>query len=220
MFAVLGASAVQRGPLWWAAHHRGHHRHSDEEEDAHSPVQRGFFWSHVGWFLSKRNFRTRIERVKDLAAYPELRWLDRYDVAVPIVFALALFAFGGALEAFAPGLGTNAWQMLVWGFFVSTVVLYHGTFTINSLAHGWGSRRFETKDDSRNNLWLALLTMGEGWHNNHHHAPGTARQGFRWWEVDASYYLLKGLERIGVVRNLRPIPAGVQATLDAEGDAR
>src|SRR5512135_3536419 len=165
IFAVLGASAVQRGPIWWAAHHRHHHAHSDQPEDVHSPVQRGFLWSHMGWFLSRRHFTPDLTRVRDLQRFPELRLLDRFDILVPVALAVALFFLGMALETWAPSLGTTRWQMLVWGFFVSTVVCYHATYTINSLSHVFGRRRYETPDDSRNNFLLALLTLGEGWHN-------------------------------------------------------
>lgn len=209
-FAVLGASAVQRGPLWWAAHHRNHHRHSDRPEDVHSPVQRGFFWSHVGWFLTRRGFATDWSVIPDLAKFPELRLLDRFDLLVPVALATALYALGTWLETAHPDLGTSGGQMLVWGFFISTVVLFHATVTINSLAHRFGSRRFDTPDNSRNNLWLALLTFGEGWHNNHHHYPGSARQGFRWWEVDLTYYLLRAMAAVGLVHTLKPVPAGLR----------
>ena len=171
LLAFLAASSAQRGPLWWAAHHRRHHRHSDKESDAHSPRQRGLLWSHVGWIVARSNFRTRVEEVPDLAKYGELRFLDRFDMVAPVALSAGLWVLGAALETWAPGLGTSGFQMVVWGFVVSTIVLYHATFTINSLAHRWGKRRFDTKDDSRNNLWLALLTLGEGWHNNHHHYP-------------------------------------------------
>ncbi|KZC16956.1 stearoyl-CoA 9-desaturase [Rhodanobacter sp. FW510-R12] len=211
VFATIGASCVQRGPLWWAAHHRQHHRHADTANDPHSPGVHGFLWSHVGWFLTPRNFRTDLSRVPDLAGYPELRWLDRYDIAVPVLLALALYGLGVLLQDIAPQLGTSGGQMLVWGFFVSTIVLFHATVTINSLAHRLGRRRFETKDDSRNNLWLALLTFGEGWHNNHHFFPGSSRQGFRWWEVDLTWYGLKLMAALGLVRGLKPVPAWVLA---------
>jgi len=211
LFAVLGASSVQRGPLWWAAHHRHHHRHADGPQDPHSPVVHGFWRSHIGWFLTRGGFATDWSRIPDLAGYPELRWLDRFDVAVPVLLAAALYALGAALERFAPGLGTSGPQLLVWGFFVSTVVLFHATVTINSLAHRFGSRRFETRDDSRNNLWLALLTFGEGWHNNHHFFPGTARQGFRWWEIDLTWYGLRLLAALRLVHDLKPVPAWVLA---------
>lgn len=210
-FAVIGASSVQRGPLWWAAHHRHHHRHTETAADPHSPVVHGFWRSHVTWFLTPRAFRTHVERIPDLVRYPELRWLDRFDIAVPVALAFACFGLGALLERVAPQLGTNGWQMLVWGFFVSTVVLFHATVTINSLAHVFGSRRFDTRDDSRNNWLLALLTFGEGWHNNHHFFPGTARQGFRWWEVDLTYYVLRAMAAVGLVRDLKPVPAWVLA---------
>jgi stearoyl-CoA desaturase (delta-9 desaturase) len=210
-FAVLGASAVQRGPLWWASHHRHHHVHADLPADSHSPLQHGFFRSHIGWFLARENFATRLQLVPDLARFAELRWLDRFDVVVPALLAAALYGLGQWLERAAPGLGTSGAQLLVWGFCISTVALYHATFTVNSLAHRFGTRRYATRDDSRNNPWLALLTFGEGWHNNHHHFPSSARQGFYWWEVDLSYYGLRALEAIGVIRDLRTVSPAVRA---------
>ena len=205
LFALLGATATQRGPLWWAAHHRQHHRHADSPNDPHSPSE-GFWWSHMGWFLSRRHFATDLDQVPDLARFPELRLLDRFDLVVPVLYAALLFGLGTALARWAPGLGTDGWQLLVWGYFISTVVLIHVTLTINSLAHVWGSRRYYTRDDSRNNGFLALLTLGEGWHNNHHHFPGSARQGFYWWEIDISYYMLWLMEKVGLVRHLKPVP--------------
>jgi stearoyl-CoA desaturase (delta-9 desaturase) len=211
--AILGGSAVQRGPLWWAAHHRHHHRHTELPEDPHSPRQHGFWWSHVLWLTSRENFAVRLERVPDLAGYPELRWLDRFDVAVPVALAALTYLTGEILAACAPSLGTDGMQLLIWGFAVSTVVLLHATCTINSLAHRPPRRaRFDTGDDSRNSLWLALLTFGEGWHNNHHRYPGAARQGFAWWEIDVTYYVLLLLERLGIVRELRPVPAALLET--------
>jgi stearoyl-CoA desaturase (delta-9 desaturase) len=211
VFAVIGAASVQRGPLWWAAHHRTHHRHTDTPADPHSPGVHGFWWSHMGWFLTTHGFRTQWDRIPDLAKYPELRWLDRFDTLVPIALAAALFGLGVLLEHVAPSWGTTGGQMLVWGFFISTVVLFHATVTINSLAHRFGRQRFNTGDDSRNNLWLALLTFGEGWHNNHHFFPGTARQGFYWWEVDLTWYGLRAMAALGLVRDLKPVPAWVLA---------
>ncbi|HVO45363.1 MAG TPA: acyl-CoA desaturase [Steroidobacteraceae bacterium] len=208
LFACLGASCVQRGPLWWAAHHRRHHLHADTPADPHSP-RYGFLRSHMLWFLSSEAFPTDWKRIPDLARYPELRWLDRYDIVVPIAFAALLYGCGSLLARFAPALGTSGGQLLTWGFFVSTVVLFHVTVTINSLAHRFGTRRFATRDDSRNNAWLALLTFGEGWHNNHHYFPGSARQGFRWWEVDLTYYGLRLMALCGLVRGLKPVPARV-----------
>ncbi len=206
VFAVVGASAVQRGPLWWASHHRHHHLHADDEEDAHSPHRHGFLHAHALWFLKGKNFATRHELVADFARYPELRFLDRFDSVVPLLLAAGLYGLGAWLAAAHPGLGTNGWQMLVWGFCISTVVLYHATFTVNSLAHSVGRRRYATRDRSRNNWWLAILTLGEGWHNNHHHFPGAARQGFFWWEIDLTYYGLRLLSVLGLVRDLRQVP--------------
>ncbi len=209
IFGLLGASAVQRGPVWWAAHHRHHHAHSDAAGDVHSPRQ-GFLWSHMGWFLSRRHFAPDLARVRDLLRFPELRWLDRFDILVPFSLALALFLAGMLLESVAPQLGTDRWQMLVWGFFISTVACYHATYTINSLSHRFGRQRYRTGDDSRNNPWLALLTLGEGWHNNHHHYPVSVRQGFFWWEVDITYYLLRFLALLGVIWDLKPVPVAVR----------
>jgi len=209
-FAVLGATAVQRGPLWWASQHRHHHAHADDELDAHSPHRHGFLWAHLGWFLARENFATRGELVCDLAKYPELRFLDRFDVLVPILFAGLLYCTGEWLAFAHPAAATDGLMLLVWGFFISTVVLYHATFTVNSLAHTIGRRRYATRDGSRNSLWLALLTFGEGWHNNHHHFPGSARQGFHWWEIDFTYYALRLLAAAGLIRDLRPVPARVR----------
>jgi len=209
-FAVLGASAVQRGPIWWAAHHRHHHAHSDRADDVHSPTQRGFLWSHMGWFLSRRHFAPDLARVRDLLRFPELRWLDRFDIVVPFLLALALLFAGRWLEATRPELGVTGGQLLVWGFFVSTVACYHGTYTINSLCHVWGQRRYATGDQSRNNFLLALITLGEGWHNNHHRYPMSVRQGFYWWEVDITYYLLRALAAVGIIWDLKPVPREVR----------
>jgi stearoyl-CoA desaturase (delta-9 desaturase) len=209
VFGVWANSAAQRGPIWWASQHRQHHAHSDEEVDAHSPRQHGFYWSHIGWLTARDNLAINERYVKDLLKYPELRFLDRFDTVVPILLAAGLFVLGWGLSVFAPQLGTNGLQMLVWGFFISTVVLFHATCTINSLSHIFGSRRYATKDDSRNNVWLALLTMGEGWHNNHHRFPAAARQGFFWWEIDLTYYGLKVLAALGLIWDLKPVPARV-----------
>jgi len=210
LFALIGATCVQRGPLWWAAHHRNHHRHADTASDPHSPRIRGFLWSHMGWFLTPAAFQTDLERVPDLTIYPELRWLDRFDTLVPIALAAALYAAGALLRHAKPEWGTSGGQLLVWGFFISTVVLFHATVTINSLAHRYGTRRFDTRDDSHNNIWLALITFGEGWHNNHHFFPGAARQGLRWWELDITYYGLRLMAMLGLVHDLKPIPAWVR----------
>jgi stearoyl-CoA desaturase (delta-9 desaturase) len=218
VFAAIGASSVQRGPLWWAAHHRNHHRHAEGELDPHSPVRRGFLWSHVGWFLTPRGFRTDLRLIPDLARFPELRLLDRFDILMPVVLAAALCALGHHLRITQPQLGTSGMQLVVWGFCISTVMLFHATFMINSLAHRFGTRRFGTPDASRNNWWLALITFGEGWHNNHHRFPGAARQGLRWWEYDMTYYGLSLLSWLGLVHDLRPYPASVRAVRRQDAD--
>jgi stearoyl-CoA desaturase (delta-9 desaturase) len=200
--------------LWWAAHHRNHHRHADTERDLHSP-QRGFIWSHMGWFLTRRGFRTDWSVIADLARYPELRVLDRFDIVTPVLLASGLFFLGRWLGHTHPEFGTSGPQLLIWGFFVSTVVLFHATVTINSLAHRYGSRRYTTRDTSRNNWLLALITLGEGWHNNHHFFPGSARQGFKWWEIDITYYTLRLLALVGVVHGLKPVPAWVHSRAES-----
>jgi stearoyl-CoA desaturase (delta-9 desaturase) len=158
---------------------------------------------------SSRNFPTDYSRVKDLAKFPELVFLNRFDLLVPIVFASALYVFGEMLRHFAPALGTSGAQMLVWGFFISTVALLHATLCVNSLAHTFGRRRYDTDDDSRNSFLLALVTLGEGWHNNHHRHMSSVRQGFFWWEIDITFYLLKMLSWTGVIWNLRTVPESV-----------
>jgi len=209
--ALLGNSAVQRGPIWWAAHHRAHHRNSDGPDDLHSPHQHGFWWSHMGWFMTRHAYQTDTRLVRDWMRFPELRLIDRFDFLLPAVAACGMFGFGWLLNRFLPQLGTSGWQMFVWGFLVSTLCLYHVTYAVNSIAHQLGSRRFETKDHSRNNFVLALLTLGEGWHNNHHRYCGSARQGFYWWEIDITYYVLVLLSWFGLVWDLRPVPAKVLA---------
>jgi stearoyl-CoA desaturase (delta-9 desaturase) len=204
-FAVLGLTATQRGPLWWAAHHRHHHRYADTHNDPHAPLH-GFWWSHAGWFLSRRHYQADYDQIRDFAQYPELCWLDRHELLIPVLYATSFFLLGWGLEIWWPELNTGAWQMLCWGYFLSTVVLIHATLTINSLAHRWGRRRYETRDDSRNNWCLALLTLGEGWHNNHHHYPGSVRQGFYWWEVDVTYYLLRAMNAVGLIYDLKAVP--------------
>lgn len=206
LMALCGATAVQRGALWWAYHHRHHHQHADEEPDVHSPKVHGFWWSHIGWITSRRNFPTDYGKVRDLAGFPELVFLNRFDTLVPAAFALAIFAAGWWLEVSCPQLGVTRWQLLVWGFFISTTALFHGTSCINSLAHLMGRRRFSTADDSRNSLVLSVITLGEGWHNNHHRYQSSARQGFYWWEIDITYYLLRLLAWTGVIWELRGVP--------------
>ena len=177
LFSLIGTMSAQRGPLWWAAHHRYHHRHTDTEQDPHSST-RGFWYSHVGWFLNDYNFATRKEVIKDWLKYPELVWLDRFSLIVVLLTAGSIYALGEWLAISAPQLGTSGLQLLVWGFVISTVLLIHATLCINSLAHHYGSRDFDTNDHSRNNFFLSIITLGEGWHNNHHFYAGSTRQGF------------------------------------------
>jgi stearoyl-CoA desaturase (delta-9 desaturase) len=207
VFAIMANASVQRGPLWWASVHRHHHKHSDDEEDVHSPGIRGFWWAHIGWMTSTRNFPTDYGRVKDLARYPELVFLNRFDLIVPICLALGTIGLGSIIGHVWPGSHTSGAQMLVWAFFISTVVLLHATLCINSLAHTFGRRRYDTEDESRNSLLLALITLGEGWHNNHHFCMNAARQGFFWWEIDITYYLLKAVSWTGAIWDLHPVPA-------------
>ena len=216
VFAALGNTSVQRGALWWASVHRHHHQHADQEDDVHSPGLTGFWWAHIGWMTSSKNFPTNYKAVRDLAQYPELVFLNRFDLVVPAIFAAALYGTGEMLRVFAPGLGTTGGQLFVWGFFISTVVLLHGTLFINSLAHVFGQRRFATDDDSRNSFLLALITLGEGWHNNHHRYMGTARQGFYWWEIDITYYGLKALSWAGLIWDLKPVPRSIYAEAEEQ----
>jgi len=187
---------MQNGPLWWASWHRHHHKHSDTHRDAHSPVQRGFWYAHVGWIFDPKLGEPDFRNVRDLARYPELQFIERHKWLPLISYALVCLAIAGL-----PG--------VVWGFVVSTLALFHGTMLINSLAHVFGSRRYNTSDDSRNNGLLALITLGEGWHNNHHHYMSSARQGFFWWEIDVSYYTLKLLAWLGIIWDLRLPPQHV-----------
>ena len=206
VLGFVGTASYQKGPLWWASHHRRHHLHVETEEDLHSPITRTLWQSHVGWFMNSESQATDLRLIPNLLKYRELRWLDKYYVLPPLMLAASMFLLGLLLGRYFPGLGTSGWQMLVWGFFVSTVLLYHGTFTVNSVAHLFGSRRFETADNSRNNFLVALITLGEGWHNNHHHYPSSERQGLYWWEIDVSHYTLSALAWAGIVRDLRKPP--------------
>ena len=196
LLAFLAQSSAQRGVLWWAGKHRHHHRYSDTDEDVHSPGRCGFWHAHMGWFFAAQHRRTDLDAIRDFAQFPELRWLDRLPYLPPVLLALAVFATAG-------------WSGLIVGFFWSTVALWHATFSINSLAHVIGRQRYVTGDRSRNNWWLALLTFGEGWHNNHHHYQSAARQGFRWYEIDFSYYALRALALMGLVWDLQTPPQRV-----------
>jgi len=200
VLAFLAQTSAQNSVLWWAAVHRGHHLHSDTALDPHSPRRQGFFYAHVGWIFDRKHISTDRVRVADLTRFPELVWLDRFELVPAVVAALLCYLLAG-------------WSGVAVGFLWSTVLVYHSTFAINSLAHVHGKKRFVTGDDSRNNWFLALVTMGEGWHNNHHAWQSSVRQGFRWWELDPTYAILRGLSRIGVVWDLKLPP---QALLRGE----
>ena len=189
VWAFMAESSSQKGVLWWSSIHRQHHRASDTDDDPHSPRD-GFWWSHVGWILSDKYKDTDFNAIKDFAKYPEIRFIDKHNWIPPWTFALLAFAIGG-------------WAGLVVGFFWSTVLLWHSTFLVNSAAHVFGRRRYETTDTSRNSLLIALVTGGEGWHNNHHHYPASARQGFFWWEIDPTWYFLRVCSWLGIVRDLK-----------------
>jgi stearoyl-CoA desaturase (delta-9 desaturase) len=204
--ALAGAAAAQRGPLWWVAHHREHHRFTDQPGDPHSPVIDTFWYSHVMWIFEPENAATRLDIVPDLAVFPELRLIDRFEHLVPGVFAAGMFLAGVGLARLDPALHTSGWQLLEWGFFLPTIVLYHSTFAVNSFAHRFGRRRFPTPDASRNNLVVALLVFGEGWHNNHHRFPTSARQGIGWYEFDPTWWGIRVLQALHLARGIRGLP--------------
>lgn len=206
IFATLGCSAVQRGPLWWAAHHRSHHINSDKKDDIHSPIQHGFWWSHMGWFTDPSSFETDYSKVKDWVKFPELVFLNRYFIFIPVLLGSATYIIGSYLGHHYPQLDTNGLHLFLWAFAIPTVLSWHATYTINSLCHKIGTQRYNTEDESKNHWFLAIITFGEGWHNNHHYNPGSARQGFYWWEIDITFYILKLLSYVGIIHSLRPVP--------------
>lgn len=195
VLALLAQSSAQKGALWWAAHHRHHHKYSDTPQDVHSPIQRGFWYAHVGWMFDNTD-ATDYAKIKDFAKYPELVFLNRLWWIPP-----TLLGFGVWLAL--------GWSGLLIGFALSTVLLWHGTFTINSLTHMFGKRVYPTSDDSRNSLFFALITLGEGWHNNHHYYQACTRQGFHWWQIDITYYTLRLLALVGLVWDIREPPKEV-----------
>jgi stearoyl-CoA desaturase (delta-9 desaturase) len=197
LLALLGASATQKGPLWWAGHHRTHHKYSDEPRDPHSVKQRGFWWAHLGWILVQKYAPTDVARIKDFAAYPELRWLNRWHLVPPIALIVTLYLLGGG------------WAV-VWGFLVSNTLLWHGTFCVNSLAHLFGRRAYDTSDNSRNSFIIAIFTLGEGWHNNHHHYQASERQGFYWWQLDITHIVLRAMSWVRLVWDLNEPPRHVR----------
>ncbi|MDZ8119313.1 acyl-CoA desaturase [Pontiella agarivorans] len=209
VLALLGTTAAQRDPLWWASHHRMHHMNSDTEDDVHSPRHHGFWWAHIGWVMNRQLCETDLNRVKDFSKYPELLWLNRHPYIPAFALAILLLGAGSVLNLLFPTLGVSGWQFVFYGFFLSTVAVYHVTFCINSVAHLHGRRRYDVADDSRNNWVLGLVAMGEGWHNNHHRYAVSTRQGFQWWEIDLSYWILRALQRVGLVWGIREPPRSV-----------
>jgi stearoyl-CoA desaturase (Delta-9 desaturase) len=194
ILGLIGTTAMENGPLWWASWHRRHHLHADTPLDSHSPRVHGFLSAHIGWVFDPRYDQTDLSNVRDLTRFPELRWLERLSWVPLVLLVLLCLAIAGI-----PG--------VIWGFVVSTLAVNHATFCVNSVTHIWGSRRYDTPDSSRNNAVVAVLTLGEGWHNNHHFYMSSARQGFAWWELDVSFYTLKVLSWLRVVRDVRSPPA-------------
>jgi stearoyl-CoA desaturase (Delta-9 desaturase) len=195
-WAFVGTAAMQKGPIWWAGHHISHHKYADREGDPHSPAVSGFYYAHVGWFLHDARNAALPETnpvVRDFGSAPEIAWLERYYIVPPLLLAAGLYAAGG-------------WAWLVYGFGLATTTLAHATFAINTVNHLWGSRRFETPDDSRNNALTAFFAVGEGWHNNHHRYQRAARNGFYWWEFDPTYYVVAVMAWLGLAWNLQPVP--------------
>ena len=198
LLAAAGCTALQKGPLWWAIHHRLHHRHSDTPDDPHSPVVDGFFYGHMGWLFARDLIHPDRKVVRDLTNYPELVWLDRLWMLPGLLLAAACFAVGG-------------WGGLVYGFCLGVALTFQVTFAVNSFGHLFGPQRFDTGDGSRNNMLLGYLAMGDGWHNNHHRAPSSARHGFAWYEFDQSYLVIRLLARFGLVWSVKQPPASVMA---------
>ncbi len=189
ILALLGTLALQKGPLWWARTHRLHHLYSDTEKDPHSPIAFSWFYAHLGW-ISSGDTPEMQKLPTDLAKFWELRVLDRFHALPGILLAVACYFYDGLA-----GLG--------WAFCFSTFLLYHTTFMVNSVCHIWGTRPYDTPDRSRNNALVAILTMGEGWHNNHHHEQACVRQGRKWWQIDVTYYLLRVLALFRIVWAIR-----------------
>jgi stearoyl-CoA desaturase (delta-9 desaturase) len=190
---------MQKGPLWWAGHHVNHHRFADRDGDPHSPMVSGVYYAHIGWFLSDaKNDRLEPSNpvIRDFSKAPEIAWLERCNVVPPLALAIAMYLAGG-------------FPWLVWGFCLPTMTLAHATFAINTVNHMFGSRRFETPDDSRNNPITAFFAAGEGWHNNHHRYQRAARNGFYWWEFDLTWYVIRAMAAAGLIWDVQRVPTRV-----------
>lgn len=212
IIAFMAQTSAQKGALWWAAHHRHHHRNSDTPSDPHSMKIYGFWYSHVGWIVGPDFKETDYKVIGDYAKYPELVWLNKHHLVPPVLLAIFVTALGGIVNggSILAMFSSAGLSTLFIGFFLSTVILYHATFSINSIMHKFGNQRYESNDESRNSIWLALLTLGEGWHNNHHYYEVSSRQGFFWWEVDITYYVLKGLAAVGLIWELKGVPRHIK----------
>lgn len=211
LLAFMAQTSAQKGVLWWSANHRLHHKYSDTNKDPHSMKLFGFWHSHMGWIMRADYEPTRFDLVKDLTRYPELVWLNKYYLVPPIMLGAFVTFLGGIVNGgSASAMFSSGWSTLFIGYFLSTVILYHGTFAINSLMHRFGRARYKTDDESKNSFWLAIISLGEGWHNNHHYYQSSTRQGFFWWEVDITYYVLKFVSWFGIVWDLREVPRKVK----------
>jgi stearoyl-CoA desaturase (delta-9 desaturase) len=212
--ALLGSLASQGAPLWWVSHHRNHHRYTETPKDIHSPTRRGFWYSHMGWMVDKACFEGSGTNVKDLHKFPEIKALSRFYPAILLLQGAAIYALGAWLKTAHPELGTSGPQMLVWALFISTVTLWHATFAVNSVCHIWGTQDYDAGDQSTNNWLVATLTLGEGWHNNHHKFASSARHGLRWWQLDCTWLTLNAMEKLRLINNLKlPSKAQLAATI-------
>jgi stearoyl-CoA desaturase (delta-9 desaturase) len=227
IIAFFAETSVQKGVLWWAAHHRVHHKTSDTPADPHSMKLYGFWYSHMGWIASSQYKGTDFDSIQDYAKFPEIRWIDKHYVFPVVVMAIAVFITGGFVnsDSVSQGmavLGDGAWSLqgglssLLIGFVFSTAVLFHGTFSINSIMHKIGNKRYKSGDESRNSFILALVTLGEGWHNNHHYYMSSTRQGFYWWEIDITYYIIKLLSFVGIVWDVQEVPKHIKDSRSME----
>jgi|SRR5882724_7875610 len=216
VIAFMAQTSAQKGALWWAAHHRHHHRYSDTPADPHSMKLYGFWYSHVGWIVGPDYKETDFKTIGDFAKYPELVWLNTYYLVPPFLLALIGMGLGGIVDggSITMMFSSVGFSALLIGFFLSTIITYHGTFSINSIMHKFGNQRYKTGDESKNSIWLALLTLGEGWHNNHHYYEVASRQGFFWWEVDITYYGLKMLSWMGLIWDLKGVPDHIKFSKD------
>ena len=204
--AWCGTMAAQGGPLWWVAHHRRHHHTSDLEGDLHSPTVHNLRTAHYGWLMEPSADPTHLDDVQDLAKYPELRWLDN-NAAVPLLaLAVSTWLAGILFGRVMPWTNTDGPQLMVWSFLIGTVAIWHATFAINSFCHRFGKHPHDTADASTNNWLFGILALGEGWHNNHHTFPGSARQGYSRAQVDFTHGVIRMLERLKLAGDLHPVP--------------